>query len=312
MEIKAYKKDFSKLGFRMLAVAVIIYGVQMISHGIVLNINEDWINNMNIMLAAGMLPMYAVGFPAAFLLMGRGSGRETIEKHNMKPGHLVLAFLMSYTLLMAGNIVGLAFTAGLGFIKGEPVTNAMVEVLGDGNVWISAIYMVLFAPVYEEYLFRKLICDRVVKYGQGMTIMISGLMFGLFHSNFNQFFYAFTIGCFFAFIYVKTGRVIYTIILHMAVNFLGSVVGGLMIQNIDPENVTVSGMIVSSVYVLCIFSVVIAGAVLFLANLSKLKAAPGEITIPKGSRFNTAIMNAGMFLFCLVFVASMVYQAFCI
>ena len=87
-----------------------------------------------------------------------------------------------------GNIIGLALTTVIGLIKGEPVNNALLSVISDGNIWISAIYTVILAPVFEEILFRKLICDRVVQYGQRKAILISGLLFGLFHINFNQYF----------------------------------------------------------------------------------------------------------------------------
>lgn len=310
MEIRTYKKDFSSLGLRMLIAAVAIFGVQIVSQYVVLWIRPEWIKDMNIMLAATMIPMYAIGFPASFFVMGHGKTVQIAEKHSMKPSQVLLAFLMSYALLMAGNIIGVCVTMGIGFMKGEPVVNNLAEVVGEGNIWISAIYMVLLAPVFEEYLFRKLICARVLPYGQGMAIMISGLMFGLFHGNLNQFFYAFFLGCFFAFIYVKTGRLRYTIILHMMVNFMGSVVGGLLLQNVDLEQITVSGMIISALYMLCIFGIVIAGAVLLLANLSKLKADAGEISVARGSRFDVAIVNVGMALYCMVFMVMMLLQAF--
>lgn len=308
METKAYKKDFSSLGFRMLLVAAAIYGAQIASQLVAMAVNPDLIYNMNLMLAATMIPMYAVGFPVAFMIM-RTKDKVMIEKHRMKPYQFVMAFAMCYTLMMAGNIIGIVLTMGIGILKGEPVDNSRLDILSNGNIWISAIYMVLFAPVFEEYLFRKLICARMLKYGQGMAIMMSGLIFGLFHANFNQFFYAFFLGCFFAFIYVKTGNLKYTIGLHMMVNFIGSVVGGLLLQNIDLENITVSGMTIYGIYVVCLFSVVITGAVLFLANLTKFKAAPGEITIEKGKRFRTAVMNVGMVLYCALFLVWMIVQA---
>ena len=313
MDAKACKKDFSGLGLRMVIGAVLIYGVQIAGEYIALSINAEWIDNMNIMLAAMMIPMYAIGYPLTFLIMKAGSERRTIEKHTMKPSQFILAFLMAYALLMLGNIVGTGVTSGIAFLKGEPVDNALTDIVGNGNIWISAIYIVLLAPIFEEYLFRKIICDRVVKYGQGMAIIMSGLMFGLFHGNFNQFFYAFTIGCFFAFIYVKTGNVKYTIGLHMIVNFIGSVVGGLLLQNIDLSvdllEMPVPDMIIFAIYMLVIYGMVIAGGVLLLVNLSKFKVSPGEITLRKGNRFEMSIINVGMFVYCELFVLLMVAQA---
>ena len=57
----------------------------------------------------------------------------------------------------------------------------------ESNMMVTFLYMVICAPILEEYIFRKLIVDRTVKYGQGVAIVLSGLMFGLFHGNLNQF-----------------------------------------------------------------------------------------------------------------------------
>ena len=310
MDIRAYKKDISGLGFRMLACAFIVYGVQIIAQVLALKINEEWASDINNLLAVTMLSQYVVGFPIAFLIMRDGVDMHAIEKRKMKPGHFFIAFAMSYTLLMAGNIIGLIVTYLIGLLKGEAVLNSLDTIVGETNIWVTAIYTVLCAPVFEELLFRKMICNRVIKYGQGMAIMLSGLMFGLFHGNYNQFFYAFFIGCFFAFIYVKTGKIQYTIGLHMMVNFIGSVVGGLFLQHVDFEHLTMSTVIIAMFFVIFVYGIAIAGFVLLLVNLSKLKANEGIIRIAKDRRSEVMIVNAGMILYGLFFIIMMDFQAF--
>lgn len=313
MDARACKKDFSSLGLRMVISAVVIYSVQIAAQFIALSINESWLDDMNIMLAVTMIPMYAIGYPVTFLILRTGNKSQPIEKHKMKPTHFIMAFLMSYALLMLGNIIGMGVTSGIGFLKGDSVDNSLVDIVGNGNIWISAIYIVILAPIFEEYLFRKIICDRLVKYGQGMAIIMSGVMFGLFHGNFNQFFYATFIGCFFAFIYVKTGNVKYTIGMHMIVNFFGSVVAGLLLQNIDLSGdllgMSVSDVLIYALYMLVVYGMVIAGGVLLLVNLSKFKVSPGMITLRKGNKFEISIVNVGMFIYCELFVLMMIGQA---
>lgn len=310
MDIRAYKKDISGLGFRMLACALIIYGVQIISQVLLIMLNKRWAGNINILLAVTMMSQYLIGFPIAFLIMGDGVDMRAIEKHKMKPSHFFMAFAMGYTLLVAGNIIGLIVTSLIGFLKGDAVLNSLDTIVGETNIWVTSIYTVLCAPVFEEFLFRKMICNRVIKYGQGMAIMLSGLMFGLFHGNYNQFFYAFFIGCFFAFIYVKTGKIQYTIGLHMMVNFIGSVVGGLFLQYVDLEKLTGSTLIIAALYMVFIYGIVIVGFVLLMVNLSKLKADEGVIWIDKDRRSEVMIVNAGMILYGLFFILFMDFQAF--
>lgn len=184
---KNIQKDFSNLGLRMVASAILIFGIQILGQYIILAINPSWFSDMNIVLAATMIPMYALGYPLAFVILQAGAEKRTIEKHKMKTVQFIMAFLMSYALMMLGNIVGVGVTNGIGFLKGEPVDNGLTDIVSNGNIWLTSIYTVLLAPVFEEYMFRKIICDRLVKYGQGMAIIMSGFMFGLFHGNFNQF-----------------------------------------------------------------------------------------------------------------------------
>lgn len=306
MDTKAYKKDFSSIGFRMLISTVIILVLQVGVLQIVLTLFPQWQDNFTIRLAVSMLPLYLLGFPIAFLLM-RNHDVPAIEKHSMKPWQLVIAFLMLYGIMIIGNLIGLALTAGIGILKGAPVQNAMLNVITGTSLWVTSIFTVLCAPVYEEFLFRKLICDKVIKYGEGCAVVVSGLLFGLFHMNFNQFFYAFFLGCFLAFLYVKTGNLKYTILLHMALNFVGSVLGGIILTLDQSDPFT---LIINAVYSLCIFAIAISGIVLLIVKHHSFSLAPGEIVLEKGQRFKTVILNPGMILFCLVLFAIMIAQAF--
>lgn len=86
------------------------------------------------------------------------------------------------------------------------------------------IAMVVFAaPIVEELLYRKMLIDRIAAYGDGVSVVVSGLLFGLAHGNFSQFFYAFGLGALFAYVYIKTGHIGYTIGFHMFFNLIGGV-----------------------------------------------------------------------------------------
>ena len=95
MENKLCKKEFSNLGFRMLVGAVWITAVQLISQSVVLGNRPEWIDNMNIVLAVSMIPLYVIGYPLTFLIVKKKDGKK-IEKHRMGPGQFVLAFMMDF------------------------------------------------------------------------------------------------------------------------------------------------------------------------------------------------------------------------
>ena len=308
MDTRFFQKKYSELGFRMLACAVIINAVQIIVPILLNYAGIDWQSDMNVSLAVSMIPMFVLGYPVSYLIMRDESGANAIGKRKMKAGHFLIAFLMSYAFLMAGNIIGLIITYGIGLIKGEPVTNSIQEIVTGTNIWTTSVFTVLLAPIFEELLFRKFLCDRVAGFGYKRAILLSGLMFGLFHGNLNQFFYAFFIGCFFAFIYVNTGRIIYTIGLHMMVNFIGSVVGGLYLQNFDPEHLTPGMIIYSVLYVFSVYGICIAGLVMILVNLSRLKIREGVDPYVERERTRAALVNAGMILYYVFFAFMIILQ----
>ena len=207
--LKTYKKHFSLLGLMYFLGALIIIGVQVAVSMLVLAFAPSLLDNPNLSLLVSMLPTYTIAFPLTSLLIHQVPGVQ-MKKHNMKPTQLLGAFAISYALMYLSNLAGQFFTNIIGIIKGSPVDDAIADLVSELNPLTAFFVMVLLAPALEEWIFRKLLVDRTIRYGEGTAIFLSGLMFGLFHGNLNQFVYTFLIGAFWAFIYVKTGRLRYT------------------------------------------------------------------------------------------------------
>ncbi|MBQ5767838.1 MAG: CPBP family intramembrane metalloprotease, partial [Clostridiales bacterium] len=96
-------------------------------------------------------------------------------------------------------------------------------VFSSGTV-IRIISIGILPAIFEELLFRKFLIDRTIRHGEFISCAMSGIMFGLWHGNFQQFFFAFFIGVLFAFVYIRTGNIIYTMIMHASVNLVTSTV----------------------------------------------------------------------------------------
>ena len=321
--LKAIRKHFSKLG------GMFILGT-IIPVALVQVFKPEWLMDANISLMISMLPMYLIGMPILIVLV-KTVPAEKVEKRNMKAGHFVLAALMCFGLAYASNFIGTILTTVIGMLKGGMVQNAIMNIATSINVLFAVLFMVICAPLIEEYVFRKLIVDRTIKYGQGVAVLLSGLMFGLFHGNLNQFIYAFAIGCFLAFLYVKTGNLKITIIIHMIFNFLGGVVSVKLLEMIDMERymeIVQSGMdmdalmiymsenavgwICYMMFALFIFATIITALVLFIVSIVKNKFVfeQGQVAIPKGKRFRTVILNVGMLLYCIFWIIVIIIQLF--
>lgn len=320
--LKTYKKHFSLLGLMYFLGALIIIGVQVAVSMLVLAFAPSLLDNPNLSLLVSMLPTYTIAFPLTSLLIHQVPGVQ-MKKHNMKPTQLLGAFAISYALMYLSNLAGQFFTNIIGIIKGSPVDDAIADLVSELNPLTAFFVMVLLAPALEEWIFRKLLVDRTIRYGEGTAIFLSGLMFGLFHGNLNQFVYTFLIGAFWAFIYVKTGRLRYTIYLHMALNFMGSV-GSLFflgaISTLEGGSSAMNGfhfllgmlipLAIVIPYLIVVFGLVISGIVLLVTNWKHFRLIPAELFIPKEKRFSVIFLNAGMILYVLFWIIQIVLQLF--
>lgn len=318
------KKHFSKLGLMFFLGTLIVYGVQYGAAAIAGMINPELLSDTASTLLITMLPMYLIALPLMALLI-RTVPASHIEPKKMPVGQWLIAFLMCYGAMYISNFLGNFLTQIIGALKGSPVTNTALEVATSSNLLVNFFIMVICAPIAEELIFRKMLVDRTVRYGEGVAIVFSGLMFGLFHGNLNQFAYAFTIGVCFGFIYVKTGKVIYSILLHMVINFMGSIlsvlvlrfVGDGFIEAISDPTLLMSYMLehfprvaLYFMYAFLLLGIAFAGIILFAVNAKKIHLLPGEVTIPKGERFSTTILNVGMGLFIIFWIVMIIVQLF--
>ena len=288
----------------------------------------EWVNNTNISLLLSAVSMYFVGFPVVVALVRR-MPKVSLPRKKMTVGQFLLALVMCYPIMYCSNLVGTILTAIIGVLKGGTVANPLLNVVTDTNMALILLYMVICAPIVEELVFRKLIVEHTVRYGQGVAIVVSGVMFGLFHGNLNQFMYAALLGMFLAFLYVKTGNIKVTIGVHMIINFFGGVVSTLMLKAVNYTELlkltqnggsyeelmnfymeNLPGWILFMMYTLFILAVVITGIVLLIVFRKRFAVAPGEVVIPKGRRFRTIFVNVGMMAFGAFWIGTMIVQLF--
>ena len=121
--------------------------------------------------------------------------------------------------MYAGNLVGLLVQGLVHAFVPDPLAIWQVADTGDGELmWLQTILLAFAAPVMEEFVFRRCVINHLKPYGEKAALVISALLFALFHGSVNQVFYAFGLGLVFGYIYLKTGRVRYSMILHVIIN----------------------------------------------------------------------------------------------
>lgn len=326
-ELKEARGHFSKLGAMFLAGTLVIYAVQLLVIGLVSFLLPGWMENGDINLLVSMLPMYLIGMPILILLV-KTLPAEKPQRRPIGAGQFLVAVIMCFGFVYITNFLGNIITTIIGILKGGSVQNQLMDMTGSVSLWMIAFYMVICAPFMEEYIFRKLIVDRTIRYGEGTAVLVSGLMFGLFHGNLNQFVYAFVLGAFLAFLYVKTGNLKITIAIHMLINFMGGLVSSALMRMIDldeymelalgtdmkalTEYVTghMAGLLAYGVFLLFVFGCMIAGFVIFIVCLVKKKFTfqRGAVALLQGERFRTVFWNPGMVFYNIFWIGMIIYQ----
>ena len=49
------------------------------------------------------------------------------------------------------------------------VSNNLLQIVTSNNIWANVIVVGILAPIIEEYVFRKLLIDRTIKYGKELS-----------------------------------------------------------------------------------------------------------------------------------------------
>lgn len=313
--LKEMKKTAAKIGWKYAVFGVAVTIFQMI-YAMVLpeSMHEkSWAQFVQI-----ILPMYALGYPLLLLLTFKMPATK-IEKKKMGFWKWVLCVLIGAGICGVGSIIGTIFNFALTLPFGVNAddTNALANLMLESNPFWRILTVGILAPIFEELIFRKLLIDRVVKYGEFFAVMLSGIMFGMFHGNFAQVFFATGLGLFWAFIYVKTGKVWYTIALHMTINLTTSVINLYLVQMylekyellLDPNfmNNVMAGdpAAIEALGVMTIYLgwmgflgiLALTGIILFFVFLKKFRLNPNPYGISKGEQFGKGVFSWGMILF---------------
>lgn len=228
-------QDRRQIGIPMLAIGFIFIGatvLQVLLAVLLARYAPDFADSYWYPWVLSMLPMYVITMPLS-LLFYRAVPRQEIPRREMPFPIWLCTLSLCFGLTYLGSIVGNLLNTLIGALSGDVPDNALQSVTESSPTWIILLFVGILAPILEEIFFRKLLIDRLYAYGDLPAILISGILFGLVHGNFYQFFYAASLGIVMGYIYVRTGKIRYTVALHMAINIVGSVYTSEMLQRLD-------------------------------------------------------------------------------
>ncbi|MCI6995118.1 CPBP family intramembrane glutamic endopeptidase [uncultured Methanobrevibacter sp.] len=304
------KKFFSKIGFNYLIYIISSLIITIIIANIIAATKPEIINNINISTVISAICNYILPLPILIHLMNKiKSTRPEIHKINIKT---FLKYLcITITLMWIGNLTGTIITTILGGAIQSDISNPIQNLINSTDIWLNLLLISIIGPIFEEFFFRKLLIDRTIVYGAKVSIILSAVIFGLVHGNLNQFFYSALIGGFLGYVYIKTGRITYTIALHMIINLIGSVVS-LSLNNSISSLSTGTINPIALIFVISYFTMLIISLFIGISSIWDYKKAKfnGEKTeINLKNPLKTVFLNTGMICFVLFFIIKMILQA---
>ena len=302
MELKeriSDKKVFAKIGLAILVCMLITSFVQGFYLGLLQVIDPNLLEKPWTSYLGIAISFYAIGFPLFCLMVKKLPNGEKKEVNKLSIGKVITLFIISYAIVYVVNFATTMLIMLVGYLKGSEVINPLEETLGASN-WIwSLIFVGILSPIIEELLFRGVMLNKIRAYGDKVAILTTAIIFGLFHGNFSQFFYATALGIVFAYVALKTGTIKYSIMLHIGVYIVGSVIMPAIVG--DGSNV-----LATVLAGLAIIIVSIVGIVLLVLNTKNISLADGDIKLEKGTAFKTIWLNVGMIVYVIICLVSMI------
>lgn len=288
---KEAEKLFSAIGFSLFFMLLIAVPLQYLFVTLAKRYLPHAITEPWFLWAATLIPMYFFGFPALLLIM-KSKPPHHIQKQALNPSTVFILLLICFGAMYLGNILGAIVALAAGAITGNAFSNPLISFLSGSGIIFNFMATVIVAPIMEELIFRKLIIDRTIKYGESVSVILSALLFGLYHGNVFQLFYAFFLGAIFAFVYVKTGNIKYCILFHAIINFFGGIIAPAVLNTAF-----------FSIYAGIVLILSISGIVLFSRNKKQFTLSDGEIVMPIMEKDAIIFLNPGMItLFVMVLI----------
>lgn len=269
------------------------------------------------------IAIYAIALPL-FCVIAAPLPTVRPAKEKMSIGGFLGGFCICLVFMQAGSYISNSIVEFIENLSNTTLVNPVQSMVGQSDIWVDIVFVVILAPILEELFFRKLLCDKLLALGEGYAVLLSAILFGFSHGNFFQFAYTALVGAVLGFIYVKTGRLIYSIIYHAFLNLLGGVIAPLIVNMIDLDLVNsilgkdslsesdmstvMSEMLPLLIYELVFLVLSITGIVLVFRAIKKRRVRfdSGILPPPKKKRISNLLCTVGAAALVTAYVAMFV------
>lgn len=231
----------------------------------------------------GLISLYVIGLFIFMKIIGKIPSTK-IKQGKVNGKTIILCFLLQFTALITMSLITNLFAN----ISGKEITTEL------NTLTPYMIFMLLvFNPIIEEFVFRKLFADKLLKYGELFYMLVSSFCFSIVHGvslGVPQIIYTFILGMIWSYLVVKTGNIKLSVILHALSNLFGSII----IQILQGVSLEIAGM-----YAMFMMVLAIIGLILFIKNKKKINIDNNNKLFNK-TIFKEMFTNKGIIFYILL------------
>lgn len=276
--------------------------LEKVSLGIAIMFGIYWIysifiqNSLNIQpifkTIIGLVSLYGIGL-FLFIKIIRKVPNTKLTKNKVSGKTIILCFLLQFTAIIIMSII----TNIIAKISGQELSTDL------NTLTPYMLFMLLiFNPIVEEFVFRKLFADKLLKYGELFYILVSSFCFAIVHGvslGISQIIYTFILGMIWSYLVVKTGSIKLSIILHSLSNLFGSII----LQSLQGISMEVLGM-----YSMFMMLLGIIGLICFIKNKKNIVLDNQNKLFDKNI-LKDMFTNKGIIFYMILTIAMMILKS---
>lgn len=239
----------------------------------------------------GLTTLYVIGL-FIFMKIIKKIPNTKMKQRKVSGKSITLCFLLQFTALITMSLI----TNLLTNISGKEMTTEL------NTLTPYMIFMLLiFNPIIEEFVFRKLFANKLLKYGELFYMLVSSFCFSIVHGvslGIPQIVYTFILGMIWSYLVVKTGNIKLSIILHSLSNLFGSII----IQSLQGISLEIAGM-----YAMFMMLLAVIGLILFIRNKNKIDIDNNDKLLNK-IIFKEMFTNKGIIFYVVLTIAMIILK----
>lgn len=205
-------------------------------------LNQYTENALYLLLAASVIciPVFAL------LFRGDRKKEQTVKERETSITAWSVLVVMAVALCVSLNaLIGFS-----GLDKFSQKYQQVAETLYSGGVLLELLTVGILGPVCEELIFRGLMFQRLCGYVKPViAVLVSALVFGVYHGNIVQGVYAFVLGTVMALCYLRFQTLWAPIVIHVVANITSVCITEISIigEALEKTNVLIVATIITTI-----------------------------------------------------------------